>query len=195
MRSFRFLLCMVAVLLVLVVVTQKYKEGFLNQYCETHTDCVACANASGCAWCPKSKVCLDATTLKSTDPNCNQSNTVRSAFLCRANLEDKIPPKSVVENNILYDYSLYKNRITDRIPPPNMYMNGEIKVSNEDLMSNATSVRNDIQNLHKELPGIIASSVENNIKPMVKGILSENYYIQGFQDVGTNVSATAAPYQ
>lgn len=191
MKSLRFFIGLLVVLIVLMVVTQQYKEGFLNQYCETHTDCVTCANASGCAWCPKSKACLDATTLKSTDPNCNQSNTVRSAFLCSANLENKIPPKPVVENDILYDYSLYKNRITDKIPPPNLYMNGEIKISKEDLMSNATDVRNDIQNLHKELPGIIASSVENNIKPMVKGILSENYYIQGFQDLGTN----AAPYQ
>lgn len=166
----------------LMVLTQKYKEGFLNRYCETHSDCVSCAEASGCAWCPQSKVCLDATTLKSTDPHCNQSNTVRSAFLCRANLEDKIPPKSEVENDIMYDYSLYKNRITDKIPPPNVFTNGEMKVSNEDMMSNMNNVRNEIQNVHQELPGIIASSVEDQIKPMVKGVLSENYYIQGFQD-------------
>lgn len=190
MRPFHRWIIAFVVLLVLMVLTQKYKEGFLNQYCETHTDCVSCAEASGCAWCPKSKACLDATTLKSTDPDCNQSNTVRSAFLCKANLEDKIPPKPVVENDILYDFSLYKNRITDKIPPPNLYMNGEMKISNEDVVSNANSVRNDIQNLHQELPGIIASSVESNIKPMVKGILSENYYIQGFEDMG----ASAAPF-
>jgi hypothetical protein len=97
-------------------------------------------------------------------------------------LEDKIPPKSEVENDIMYDYSLYKNRITDKIPPPNVFTNGEMKVSNEDMMSNMNNVRNEIQNVHQELPGIIASSVEDQIKPMVKGVLSENYYIQGFQD-------------
>jgi hypothetical protein len=40
-------------------------------------------------------------------------------------------------------------------------------------------VRNDITNYRTEMPGIIASSVEQQIKPMVKGILAENYYIQG----------------
>ena len=54
-----------------------------------------------------------------------------------------------------------------------------MKVSNEDLLSNMNDVRNDIKNYKTEMPGIIASSVEQQIKPMVKGILSENYYIQG----------------
>jgi hypothetical protein len=98
-------------------------------------------------------------------------------------LDERIPPKQVVQDDIMYDYSLYKNRITDKIPPPNLYMNGKMKISNEDLLSNANDVRNDIQNLHTELPGIIASTVEGSIKPMVKGILSENYYIQGFEDM------------
>jgi hypothetical protein len=43
-------------------------------------------------------------------------------------------------------------------------------------------VRNDIRNNRQELPGLISSTIENQIKPMVKGILGENYYIQGFQD-------------
>jgi len=183
MKPFRVVLLLFAVLLVLLVLTQKYKEGFVNRFCETHTDCVTCAQASGCSWCPQSQRCLDSTTLKSTDPKCNQSNTIHSAFLCKANLEDKIPPKAIVQDDIMYDFALYKNRITDKIPPPNLYMNGTIDISNADVVSNTNDVRNNIQNLHQELPGIIASSVENNIKPMVNGILSENYYIQGFQDM------------
>jgi hypothetical protein len=171
------------ILLILLYISKIKKEGFVNAYCQNYKDCTSCADASGCAWCPKMKACLDSTTLKSTDPNCNQMTTVRSAFLCSANLEDKIPPKKVVQDDILYDYALYKNRITDKIPPPNLYMSGKMKVSNEDLLSNANDVRNDIKNLHTELPGIIASAVENNIKPMVKGILSQNYYIQGFEDM------------
>jgi len=62
-------------------------------------------------------------------------------------------------------------------------MSGEVKISNEDIVSNMNDVRNDIQNVYTELPGIVATSVENNIKPMVKGILEENYYIQGFEDM------------
>lgn len=182
MKPFCQLLLLLAVLSVLMVITHQYKEGFVNRFCETHTDCVTCAQASGCSWCPKAKRCLDSTTLKSTDPKCNQSTTIHSAFLCKANLEDKLPPEPVVQDDILYDFSLYKNRITDKIPPPNLYMNGEMKISNADVVSNSNNVRNDVQNLYQGLPGIIASSVENNIKPMVKGILSENYYIQGFEN-------------
>ena len=59
------------------------------------------------------------------------------------------------------------------------HMINELKVSNQDLLSNMNDVRNDIKNYRTEIPGIIASSVEEQIKPMVKGILAENYYIQG----------------
>ena len=180
---FFILLIIFLVSLMLLSNRYRYTESFISDYCKNYTNCVSCADASGCAWCPKSKVCLDSTTLKSTDPNCNQENTVRSAFLCPVELDERIPPKAVVQDDIMYDYALYKNQITDKIPPPNLYMSGKMKVSNEDLLSNANDVRNDIQNLHTELPGIIASTVERNIKPMVKGILSENYYIQGFEDM------------
>ena len=167
------------ILMLVMLFTSKQKEGFLNKYCETHNNCASCAEASGCSWCSKGKVCLDSTTLKSTDKQCNQNNVINSAFLCKSEIEDKIPPEAVVSNDIMYDWTLYKNKITDKIPPPNTYMAGKIKYSNEDVVSNANNVRNDIQNLHTELPGIIASSVQDGIRPMVKGILSENYYIQG----------------
>jgi hypothetical protein len=65
-------------------------------------------------------------------------------------------------------------------------MSGELKVSNEDLLSNMNDVRNDIANYKTEMPGIISSAVEGQIKPMVKGILSDNYYIQGFQDINAS---------
>ena len=174
------------IVIALLLASQKYKEGFLSDYCPKFKDCSSCAQASGCSWCPKGKTCLDSTTLKSTDKLCNQMNTISSAFLCKSELDDEITPERNESNNVLYDFTLYKNRITDKIPPPNMYMNGEIKYSVQDAVSNANNVRNDVNNLKIELPGIIASGVENNIKPMVKGILAENYYIQGFEDMGTS---------
>lgn len=174
-----------SILLVAIVISTKQKEGFLSDYCAQNNDCMSCASASGCSWCPKSKACLVSTTLKSTDPNCNQNNTITSSFRCKS-AEGVTPPtlpEAIQSNDVLYDFSLYKNRITDKIPPPNLYMSGELKVSNEDLLSNMNDVRNDITNYQQNVPGIIASAVENQIKPMVKGILSENYYIQGFQDM------------
>jgi hypothetical protein len=180
----KYLFMIVLVILFLLVVTiTKVKEGYLDAYCQNYKDCVSCANASGCSWCPKSKVCLDSTTLKSTDKDCNQMNTIASAFLCKSELTDEIPPQAVVSEDIMYDYTLYKNKITDKIPPPNLYMNGEIKYSNEDVVSYANHLNNSVQDYQKQLPGIVATSVVDNIKPMVKGILAENYYIQGFQDM------------
>ena len=56
--------------------------------------------------------------------------------------------------------------------------NRDIEYSPETVMSNVTNMRNDLQLYQQQLPFIVASSVENNISPMVKGILSDNYYIQ-----------------
>lgn len=178
MKTKHFFMIILIITILLLLSSQSYKESFLNDYCQTYKDCNSCASASGCSWCPKAKVCLDSTTLKSTDRECNQMNTVQSAFLCKSEIEDKIPPEAVVSDDILYDWTLYKNKITDKIPPPNVYTTEKVHYSNEDVISNANNVRNDIRNLHTELPGIVASSVETSIKPMVKGILSDNYYIQ-----------------
>lgn len=184
MKLLRLISILVCIIIIyLLVITTKKKEGFLNTYCNSYTDCVSCANASGCAWCPKAKTCLNSTLLKSTDKNCNQMNTVKSAFLCTKEIDDKIPPEAVVSNDILYDYTLYRNKITDKIPPPNTYTTEKSEYSLQDVISNTNNVSNELQNFKKELPSIISSSVEDQIKPMVKGILSENYYIQGFQDM------------
>lgn len=168
-------------LILIVIVTQKQKEGFLANYCAKYKSCMDCSSASGCSWCSTGNVCLTSTTLKSTDKECNQMNTISSSFRCPSaeGIEPPTLPDAIASNDVLYDFSLYKNRIIDKIPPPNLYMAGEMKVSNEDLLSNMNDVRNDIANYKIEMPGIIASSVEQQIKPMVKGILSENYYIQG----------------
>jgi hypothetical protein len=173
------------ILLLAVLFTQSTKEGFLQDYCGKYKTCMDCSSASGCSWCQKAQLCLTSTTLKSTDKECNQMNTIASSFRCKSagGVETPTLPEEIASNNVLYDFSLYKNRITDKIPPPNMYMAGTVKVSNQDLLSNMNDVRNDITNYKIEMPGIISSAVENQIRPMVKGILGENYYVQGFEDI------------
>lgn len=182
-----FFMMALVILLLATLFTQSVKEGFLEDYCAKYKTCNDCSSASGCSWCPKSKVCLTSTTLKSTDANCNQMNTISSSFRCPSaeGVEPPTLPEAIASNDVMYEFSLYKNRITDKIPPPNLYMAGTTKVSNEDLLSNMNDVRNDINNYKIEMPGIIASTVENQMKPMVKGILAENYYIQGFEDFGS----------
>lgn len=184
-----FFMMALVILLLATLFTHSVKEGFLQDYCAKYKTCNDCSSASGCSWCSKEKVCLTSTTLKSTDANCNQMNTISSSFRCQsaegivsADAGAPTLPEAIASNDVMYEFSLYKNRITDKIPPPNLYMAGTTKVSNEDLLSNMNDVRNDIKNYKTEMPGIIASTVQDQMKPMVKGILAENYYIQGFEN-------------
>lgn len=178
-----------AILILSLFLSYRKKEGFLNNYCANFKTCSDCSSSSGCSWCPKAKVCLTSTSLKSTDRICNQMNTIASSFRCtsKEGIESLEAIEAKQSNDVMYDFSLYKNRITDKIPPPNLYMAGTTKVSNEDLLSNMNDVRNVISNYKQEMPGIIASTAEQQIRPMVKGILSENYYIQGFEDMNTEI--------
>jgi hypothetical protein len=184
MKIEHILFLILFVLTIFFVISRYYRATILERfasYCDEYKDCKSCANASGCSWCPKSKVCLNSTLLKSTDKSCNQNNTISSSFRCKSVLDnEELPPDVKFEDQ--YDFILYKDKIKDRIPPPNAYMSGKVHYSSADIVSNTNNVRNDVNNLHLELPGIISSAVENQIKPMVNGILSQNYYIQGFQN-------------
>jgi hypothetical protein len=188
MKTKYFFMFALVILVLVMVLSSKQKEGFMEDYCSGFNSCMDCSSASGCSWCPRKNACLTSTTLKSTDANCNQDNTIASSFRCPSadpsiyGPESPNLPEEIASNDVLYDLSLYKNRITDKIPPPNLYMAGKVDVSNEDLLSNMNDIRNDITNYKEEMPGIIAGAVEGQIKPMVKGILAENYYIQGFED-------------
>jgi hypothetical protein len=196
MKLKHILMVTLIILFLLMIASTKIKEGFLENYCAKYTTCMDCSSASGCSWCPTAKVCLTSTTLKSTDKECNQNNTIASSFRCPSagGIETQTLPEAIESNDVMYDFSLYKNRITDKIPPPNLYMAGEVKISNQDLLSNMNDVRNDIANYKIEMPGIIASTVEEQIKPMVKGVLSENYYIQGFEDMNTKQQRKCKTY-
>ena len=162
----------VFVLLCIFWISTHYKEEFFQDFCASQSDCKTCANTSGCSWCPAGKRCLSSNLLKSTDVKCNQMNTISSAFLC----DSPIASAYSIEDNP--ESVLYKDQIADRVRPPNVYMNDDMEYSPETVMSNVTNLRNDLHMYQNQLPDIVAASVENNIRPMVSGILSDNYYIQ-----------------
>jgi nucleoside-diphosphate-sugar epimerase len=60
-------------------------------------------------------------------------NTISSSFLCPSanGIEPPTLPETIDSNNIMYDFSLYKDRITDKIPPPNLYMINELKIGHD----------------------------------------------------------------
>jgi hypothetical protein len=162
--------------------TQQQKDGFLSDYCSSNKTCVTCADASGCSWCPNEKRCLSSRILKSTDPKCNQSNTISAAFRCEdaTNTLKGVPlgAETNASNQVLFDFTLYKDQIKDKIPPPNAFTTDEKEYSPETVMANSNQLSKDVQNLYTELPDVIATALQNQIKPMMKGILSDNYLIQ-----------------
>lgn len=162
--------------------SQRTKEGFLEDYCASNTTCVTCADSSGCSWCPAEKRCLPSRILKSTDPKCNQGNTVSASFRCEDTTDtiNTVPvgAETNESNQVLYDFTLYKNQITDKIPPPNAFTTEQKQYSPETVMANTNRLANDVKNLYTELPDVMATSLQNYIKPMMKGILSDNYLIQ-----------------
>ena len=165
-------------LCIALFISQESKEAFLDDVCSTNTDCTSCANASGCSWCPNASRCLSSRILKSTDPNCNQSNTISASFRCDTATKTEPGPESNASNQILFDFPLYKNQIKDKIPPPNAFTTDELEYTPETVMAQSNQLRNDLQNLYTNLPDTIAASLEDQIQPMVKGILSDNYIIQ-----------------
>jgi hypothetical protein len=170
------------ILFVVLWSTQKQKEGFLEDYCASNKTCVTCANSSGCSWCPNEKRCLSSRILKSTDPKCNQSNTISASFRCEDATDTlkgvHVGAETNASNQVLYDFTLYKNVIKDKIPPPNAFTTKEKEYSPETVMANTNRLSNDIQNLYTSLPDVMAASLQNYIKPMMKGVLSDNYLIQ-----------------
>lgn len=170
------------ILFVVLWSTQQQKEGFLEDYCALNKTCMTCADASGCSWCQNEKRCLPTRILKSTDPKCNQSNTISASFRCEdaTNTLKDVPlgPETNASNQVLYDFTLYKNLIKDKIPPPNAFTTEEKQYSPETVMANTNQLAMDVRNLYSELPDVMATSLQNYIKPMMKGILSDNYLIQ-----------------
>jgi hypothetical protein len=165
-------------LFIALFISQQSKEAFLDDACSVNTNCTSCANASGCSWCPNASRCLSSRILKSTDPKCNQSNTISASFRCNTATKTETGPETNASNQVLFDFSLYKNRIKDKIPPPNAFTTEELEYSPETVMANTNQLRNDLKNLYTNLPDTIASSLEEQVQPMVKGILFDNYIIQ-----------------
>ena len=153
----------------------KRREAFADIDCADISDCKTCAVADKCSWCPKLNLCIYTSSITSTDKNCNQMNVVNSSEGCSVNT--LAPIKIDEPDSRTYKNDFYKNL------PPGVYTADEVKYSNEDVMGSVTNMQNDLKNLRGEIPYIVSSSVENNIRQIVKGILAENYYIQGFEDI------------
>ena len=180
--EFIFFIITFILLFAMLEQSQRQKEGFVTDFCESNKTCTTCANASGCSWCPNENRCLSSRILKSTDPKCNQENTISASFRCEDATntlkKDILGPETNASNQVLYDFTLYKNQIKDKIPPPNAFTTEQKEYSPETVLANTNQLSMQVRNLYSELPDVMATSLQNYIKPMMKGILSDNYLIQ-----------------
>jgi hypothetical protein len=179
MKQKYFFMTTLVLLVIILVSSYTYKEGFLDAYCDQYADCISCAGASGCSWCPKSKLCLKSYSLKSTDKDCNQANTISSNFLCSSEISERIAPTLVKEND-LDVYQLYKDQIANKIPPPNVYSNPDMEYSPETVMANVSHLRKEVE------------TEKDNIRTLIRNITSPS--IEQFEDVYDNTYKVLKPH-
>jgi hypothetical protein len=162
-------LLMLSILFILVTVIlftflykkskHRYNTDFFMTKCN-YNDCKTCTEHSGCSWCPK-RGCIDSTLLKPTDKECNPINAIGSSFLCT----DQKSPKVDMNETIYHD------QIKEKVKPPNVYLTDNKEYTPETVMGNLNEVRESLKRYQMDLPGIVATSVQDNIKPMVKGMI------------------------
>uniref|UniRef100_A0A6C0KVB4 PSI domain-containing protein n=1 Tax=viral metagenome TaxID=1070528 RepID=A0A6C0KVB4_9ZZZZ len=130
--------------------SKSFKESFEVSTCNQQTSCQTCAGANGCSWCPTSNTCLKSTDLTTNNPDCNQNNTISSAFSC--------PSAQTTQPDIarsLTSDSLYQNQVADRVRPPNAYSNPDMEYSNETVMAELHDVREQIKSGQAMLPEVV----------------------------------------
>ena len=133
-------------------------EGFVETKCMDYGDCKSCAEKSDCTWCTSSKRCLTNSEIRGTDTLCNQVNLVHTPSLCL----------SKKDRAVTLPYQM-----DDKKKPPNVYMTTESEYTNETVMAETEQLKKELANLKMSLPGLMAQSVHEQMKPMVKGIMCE----------------------
>lgn len=61
--------------------------------------------------------------------------------------------------------------------PPHVYTNPKSAYSNEDIAALIDTLRKELSRYQQELPETVAKTLENQVEPSIKGILSRNYYV------------------
>ena len=134
----------ILVLLLIAVLAFRLRsaEGFEADSCGMHQSCKMCASAEGCSWCPKTSECKRSSFLTLENKDCNQNNSISSTDQCE---KDKTPQID------LKDDLLYRDRIADRVRPPNVYSNPEMEYSNESVMANVSDLRSEVKRVDQQL--------------------------------------------
>lgn len=137
-------------------------EGFVEEKCMEYDDCKTCAEKPNCTWCTSSKRCLSNSEIRGTDTLCNQVNLVHTPSLCHDMSKQQ---RAVKDSAMTLPYQL-----DDMKKPPNVYMAKDMEYTNETVMAETEQLKKELANLKMSLPGLMAQTVHEQMKPMVKGI-------------------------
>lgn len=61
--------------------------------------------------------------------------------------------------------------------PPHVYTNPKSAYSNEDIAALIDTLRKELSRYQQQLPETVAKTLENQVEPTIKGVLSRNYYV------------------
>ena len=62
--------------------------------------------------------------------------------------------------------ALYKERIINKVPPPNVYLTDEMEYSPETVMANVNDVRQEVQRYQMELPNLVGIYVNDHMRQL-----------------------------
>ena len=71
----------------------------------------------------------------------------------------------------------FVNAVKSPTPPPHVYTNPKSAYSNEDIASLIDTLRKELSRYQQQLPETVAKTIENQVEPAIKGVLSRNYYV------------------
>jgi hypothetical protein len=92
---------------------------------------------------------------------CNQVNLIHMPSLCPSKKD-----RAVKDSAVTLPYQM-----DDKNKPPNVYTATEY--TNETVMAETEQLKKELANLKLSLPGLMAQTVHEQMKPMVKGIMCE----------------------
>lgn len=85
--------------------------------------------------------------------------------------------------SVLWIISLFRSdgfqnaRVMSPTLPPDVYRNPKSAYSNEDIASLINKLRTELSRHQQMLPETIAKTIQDQIEPAIKGVLSRNHYV------------------
>ena len=78
---------------------------------------------------------------------------------------------------VLFFFSTRSDGFMNAPTPPHVYQNPKSAYSNEDIASLIDTLRKELSRYQQQLPETVAKTLENQVEPSIKGILSRNHYV------------------